>query len=324
MAEAASVPGGMVAVSGPVEKVREVLAESGVSDVVLANHNAPDQAVLSGALESLAVVSEKMQAAGLRTRALQVATGFHSPLVAPASEGLGAFLTELPLGKARVPVYANTTAAEYPTSADEARRVLAEQVRSPVRFVEEVQAMYDAGARVFVEVGPGRVLTGLVGRILDGQPHEAVALDGRGNGIAPFFDGLARLLAAGIPLNLSWLWDGLSLDAPGTPPRGAAKKPALLVPISGANTGKPELPAPKPPAPRPRVEVTASAPSAQPPASASLAPAPSPSKAPAPSAPSPALSASTTPQANGSLMAPRDPLTPPHGPSNGAVRLPSR
>src|SRR5205807_7989830 len=77
----------------------------------------------------------------------------------------------------RVPVFANATAAPYASSPDEIRALLASQVARPVRFAEEILAMYAAGARVFIECGPGQVLTRLVGEILGDRPHVAVACD---------------------------------------------------------------------------------------------------------------------------------------------------
>ena len=111
---------------------------------------------------------------GLRARRIPVACAFHSPLVAAAAEtfadDLGAVAVEAPA----FPVYANTTAAPHADDPEAIRALLAEHVRSPVRFAAEVEAMYADGARVFVETGPGRVLTNLVGRILRGRPHVAV------------------------------------------------------------------------------------------------------------------------------------------------------
>ncbi len=121
--------------------------------------------------------------------------------------------------------YANTTAAVYPSSADAVRENLAEHVVQPVRFRDQIEVMYADGARIFVEVGPGRALTGLVGQILEGRPHRALSLeDPRGGGA---LDGLVRLLAqlavAGVPIESGPLFAGrtrheLELDrAPGGP-----------------------------------------------------------------------------------------------------------
>ena len=285
MATASGKKGAMAAVSGPVEKVRALVAEMGADDLVLANENAPDQAVLSGAEETVLEASKRLEAAGLRVKRLDVSTAFHSPLVADASGPLLSFLEGVPFAAPRVPVFANMSAAPYPEGADEARRLLAEQVQRPVRFVDEIEAMYAAGARTFVEVGPGSVLTGLVSRILKGRPHVAVATDAKGrDSVQSLFDALAQLLAAGVALDMKALWD--SLEPPALP-EPAAKKPGLVVELNGANTGKPALPTPKPAAAKP-VERRVAAP-----VPATPGPATAPARVPSqPTAPSPPSSSS--------------------------------
>src|SRR5262249_17637279 len=101
--------------------------------------------------------------------------------------------------------------------------------RAPVRFADEIEAMFAAGARVFVEAGPGAVLTALVGRILGDRPHVAVAC-GRG-GLRDFLGALARLAQAGVPVDVGALFAGrdaraFDLDAP---PRVAPPPTAWLV-----------------------------------------------------------------------------------------------
>ena len=106
-------------------------------------------------------------------------------------------------------MYSNTTAAAHELDPDALRVTLADQLASPVRFVEMIEAMYEAGARRFVEVGPGSVLTGLVGRILGERPHLAVSLDRKGrDGIDSLFAGLGRLAASGVGLDFAPLWSG--------------------------------------------------------------------------------------------------------------------
>ena len=102
----------------------------------------------------------------------------------------------------RLQVWSNATAAPYPAAPSEIRTLLADQLGRSVRFVEQIEAMYAAGARIFVEAGPGRVLTQLVGRILDGRPHLAVACDVQGeSGVHRFLLAIAELAAAGVPVD---------------------------------------------------------------------------------------------------------------------------
>jgi len=95
----------------------------------------------------------------------------------------------------------------YSADADDVRRTLAAQIALPVRFVEQVEAMYASGARVFVEVGPGGVLSDLVERILGDRSHVAVTCDREGSsGIATFVAALARLVAAGVEVDVDALF----------------------------------------------------------------------------------------------------------------------
>ena len=117
------------------------------------------------------------------------------------SDSAGAFeefLASVPFVPGATPVFSNAEAVPYPEDPTLMRRLLAAQLARPVRFVEQVEAMYAHGARTFLELGPGAVLTGLVGKILGGRPHRAINLDTRGTDAATAFHrGLARLFAAG-------------------------------------------------------------------------------------------------------------------------------
>ena len=109
----------------------------------------------------------------------------------------------------RLPVYSNTTAGLYPESPSEIAALLGEHLVRPVEFVAEIEAMYQAGARIFVEVGPRSVLSGLVGRILHDRPYVGVSLDQRGrNGLTHLLHGLAQLVIEGVPLRLGRLYRG--------------------------------------------------------------------------------------------------------------------
>ena len=106
---------------------------------------------------------------------LAVSAAFHSPAVAGAVPPMRDALDRVTF-RPGAPVFANSTAAEYPDEAPAARDLLAGQLVRPVEFVSQVERMYDAGVRTFLEVGPGGRLTGLVSQILHGRPHEDNAL----------------------------------------------------------------------------------------------------------------------------------------------------
>jgi acyl transferase domain-containing protein/NAD(P)H-dependent flavin oxidoreductase YrpB (nitropropane dioxygenase family)/NADP-dependent 3-hydroxy acid dehydrogenase YdfG len=203
-------PGGMVAVSAPRERLEPVL--DGV-DVVVANDNHPEQLVVAGRTPAIEEVLGRLKDAGITARRLPVACAFHSPVVAGASDTLDSHLAEVEVAAPGIPVFSNRTAETYPADPAKIRDLVAAQVANPVRFTEQVQAMYQAGARVFVEVGPGRTLTGCVERILDGQPHVAVATDRAGDhGVRSMLHALAQLAVAGVAVDVAPLFEGRAVD----------------------------------------------------------------------------------------------------------------
>jgi len=202
--------GTMVAVSEGPTRVAEVLGST--QDVWVANLNAPHQTVISGTRRGIEQALDRLAAAGIGARLLTVACGFHSPVVAPARDRLARVLSDLVFTAPRLPVYANTSAAPYPAEPARIAELLGDHLVRPVRFAEQVEQMYTAGARLFVEVGPGAVLTGLVGHVLGARPHLAVATQGSsqgaGHGLVAFQQALAQLAAHGVDLDLDRLYQG--------------------------------------------------------------------------------------------------------------------
>ncbi|MGW3634481.1 beta-ketoacyl synthase N-terminal-like domain-containing protein, partial [Streptomyces sp. NPDC005122] len=219
-------PGTMAAVTAPEPEVATALAEAGLAGtVVTANRNSPRQTVISGPTEDVLSAVERLRARGLSAQRIPVACAFHSPLVAAAGERFAEALAEVPLSAPDFPVWSNRTADPYPRTPGAIRTELAAQIGAPVRFADQIGAMYEAGARVFVEAGPGSVLTRLVGAVLGDRPHRTVALeDGRRTGLTGFLTALARLAVAGVDVRTGWLFqDRDALDAArATRPRRAA------------------------------------------------------------------------------------------------------
>ncbi|WP_371640167.1 SDR family NAD(P)-dependent oxidoreductase [Streptomyces virginiae] len=223
LAAAGADPGSMAAVSATPQEVREIAARAGC---VVANHNAPRQCVISGPTAAVATAVTALREAGLTAEPLPVACAFHSTVVAGAARSLAAELTTTPVSPPHTPVWSNTTADRYPTTAEGVRSLAARQVAEPVRFVEQVEAMYAAGVRTFVEAGPGRVLSGLVGRILHGRPHTVVPLDVPGeHGLLRLVTAVAELMAAGVAVDPRALFRGRTSRLPEHAPR----RPGWLV-----------------------------------------------------------------------------------------------
>ena len=197
--------GTMAAVRGTREQAEQAIA--GIDGVVVANHNAPLQTVVSGSHAGMEAVMQALAKAGIEATMLPVAAAFHSRLVKPARNALAAKIESTPWRETAMPVYSNASARPHSADVAATRRAMAEHLVQPVEFVAEIQAMHADGARVFLEVGPKSVLAGLTAKILAGQPHVAIALD-NGSGLPGLLNAFGQLLAAGIALDPRRLFAG--------------------------------------------------------------------------------------------------------------------
>jgi len=156
-------PGGMAAILGMDEDaLAAVCRETGVQ---MANINSPGQVVISGFLDAIAKATEMATAKGARRAIpLEVSAAFHSRLMEPANEGIAKAVAEVKFRNPRVPIIANSTAMPL-TTAEEIRDELLSQLCAPVRWQSTVEYMAAHGINEYVEIGPGRVLTGLAKRI---------------------------------------------------------------------------------------------------------------------------------------------------------------
>ena len=166
-AAARAADGGMLAVRARERAAVEQVA--GECALTVANDNAPDQLVLSGSNDSLAAAEGRLREAGVRVKHLPVAGAFHSPLMEPAVEPFRAVVYETEVRDPRVPVLSCVTAAPF----DDIRERLVQAITHPVRWLDVMRALEERGATRFVETGPGRVLTGLVRKSLDGVEADA-------------------------------------------------------------------------------------------------------------------------------------------------------
>ena len=155
--------GNMAAIIGLDEdKLAEVCQKS---DTVIANINCPGQIVISGPAENIARAMEMATAAGAkRAIELQVSGAFHSPLMQPAVDGMIKYLEETEFKDPAIPVIGNTT-GEPLASAAAVKTELRNQLTNPVKWQYTIEYIYDQGVKMFIEIGPGKVLTGLIRRI---------------------------------------------------------------------------------------------------------------------------------------------------------------
>lgn len=169
-------PSTMAAIIGlPDDKIEEICR--GISDqvVVPANYNCSGQVVISGTMEGIAEACEQLKAAGAkRALPLKVGGAFHSPLMQPAKERLQRAIEATTFATPICPIYQNVDARPH-TDVEEIKANLIAQLTAPVRWTKSVEAMVADGATHFVELGPGKVLAGLIGRIARDVTCESLA-----------------------------------------------------------------------------------------------------------------------------------------------------
>ena len=225
--DAQSSPGAMLAVKAPLDEL-EALVGTSAQKVILANRNSPTQGVLSGTESAINDIEKICRANNFHTIRLPVSTAFHSNLVEDAARPFRDVLNKVAVNPTEVPVFSNTSAKRYPSDPDEVRALLGNQLAQPVDFLGEIEGLFNAGVRTFVEIGPKSVLTGLISAILQGRDFSAMSLDAtitQGSGVADLARLLCRLAALGYPLALTD-WEK---------PIGSVRKSRMNIPLSGTN-----------------------------------------------------------------------------------------
>jgi len=160
-------PGGMRAVLGlDITAIEELIANyRGPGAVTAANHNTPEQIVISGSLQALDEVGKKAEEKGAKVIPLNVSVANHSPLVADAVPDFAEFMADIEFQKPQVPVYFNVSGIKE-TNTDNIKEMMASQIASRVRWCEIIEAMLAEGVDTFLEVGPKAVLKGMIRKIV--------------------------------------------------------------------------------------------------------------------------------------------------------------
>ncbi|MFA4915468.1 MAG: SDR family NAD(P)-dependent oxidoreductase [Syntrophales bacterium] len=205
---AAAELGTMAAVQASREDVEKAISD--IKDVIVANHNAPKQSIISGSTSGVKEAVARISQVGITMCRLPVAAAFHSRFIEPAQAALADLIGKTVWKPGNgIPVYSNTTGEPHAKDIQQIRQTMANHLTRPVEFLAQVEAMYRDGARVFLELGPKAVLTGLIGQILEGRPHQAVAIDGHhGGGIADMLNAIGQLVCAGVKLDVIGLFKG--------------------------------------------------------------------------------------------------------------------
>jgi len=243
--------GAMAAVMAPLDEIERTV-DSVDGYVVTANVNSSHQAVIGGATEAVEQAIHAFQQAGRNAVRIPVSHAFHTSIVAPVSEPLRRTLSRLKLHAPTLPIVANVDGEFYLAAGPDAEGrmldVLGRQVASPVQFVKGLDTLYQAGARVFVEVGPKRALHGFAEDVLGSVHDDVLTLftNHPKNGDLPSFNAaLCGLYAAG----LGYAAPAASPAAPAAPVPALAAIPAAAAPAPAAAVPAPATPAPAVPAP---------------------------------------------------------------------------
>lgn len=219
----------MISVQGnrcEIERVCNTL-----SHVTVANYNAPDQVVLSGSKPELAAVERVFNNLGYRVTPLPVSAAFHSPFIYHASEPFAQAINAVTFHPPAADVFSNVTGEKYPSDPEAIKSILKEHLLKPVHFEREIENIYAQGGDCFVEIGPRRILTGLVERILGDRPYLAIALNPSRQKDSDF-----QLRQAVIQLQVAGLSVG-NIDfyqQPSPPPKAAANQ-RLTIRLNASN-----------------------------------------------------------------------------------------
>ncbi|MGY0064502.1 beta-ketoacyl synthase N-terminal-like domain-containing protein [Streptomyces sp. LZ34] len=210
--DALRVPGLAFGVLGaPAERVLAALAEGAGGRVVLSHDNAPSQSMVCGPRTDVEAFVRRLRGEGVIGHLLPFQSGFHTPMLAPYLGPIRAAAERFELFPPSVPIWSGTTAAPYPPDAAGVRELFVRHLLEPVRFRLLTKALYEAGFRAFVQVGPGQ-LASLIDDTLQGSEHLAVAAD------SPHRDGVAQLRRVATALWVDGARVDPSLPRPATPP----------------------------------------------------------------------------------------------------------
>ncbi|MGA1230739.1 MAG: beta-ketoacyl synthase N-terminal-like domain-containing protein [bacterium] len=193
--------GTMMAVMGKVDTVEGLLED--FPDLKVANFNSNKQVVVAGPKDQIEKAFAFFKSKRFSVVSLPVSAAFHTPLVGHAQKPFSEAIQSCKFNKARVPVFSNQTAKAYPTEPVKIKEMLQAHILESVRFKQQIENLYEAGARVFIEFGPKNVLTKLTENILQGKEIYAVALNPnpKEESSRQFREAYVQLQVLGLPLS---------------------------------------------------------------------------------------------------------------------------
>ena len=193
--------GTMMAVMGKVDSVEELLGD--FPDLKVANFNSNKQVVVAGPKDQIEKAFDFFKSKRFSVVSLPVSAAFHTPLVGHAQKPFSEAINKAKFNKPKVPVFSNQTAQAYPKEPGKIKERLQDHILESVRFKQQIENLYEAGARVFIEFGPKNVLTKLTENILQGKEIYAVALNPnpKEGSSRQFREAYVRLQVLGLPLS---------------------------------------------------------------------------------------------------------------------------
>ncbi|MEN9919507.1 MAG: hypothetical protein RL662_1943 [Bacteroidota bacterium] len=197
--------GKMLAISVAVDQLQTLL--EGETEVWAVNYNSHKQTVLAGSTAGINAFMQKLTQKNIGYKELNVACAFHSPLLKKSKDLYANDLNKVAFAKVTMPVWSNTTAQLYPTTDKEIKNRLCEHLVKPVQFTKQVENMYQDGARIFIEAGPGKVLSGLVQSIV-GDKVMTLETENKGvNGVTFILHTMAKYMSTGRTADVVKLFD---------------------------------------------------------------------------------------------------------------------
>lgn len=203
--------GAMTAVIATADKVQQLIDDARL-DIVIANYNGPSQVVVSGSVTEIQKSIDTFKEAGIKCFEIPVSDAFHSPLMADANKPLNEFIKTLEIQKLRIPVFSNVTGKQYPAKTENIRKQLCSHLQNPVQFISQVKKMYAAGAKIFVEIGPNSILTGLAGNILEQNDHTVLSVAGAEGSVGNLLSVLGKLWTEGVTIDLYELFSNRNVQ----------------------------------------------------------------------------------------------------------------
>ncbi len=227
--------GKMLAVRGDINQIKAIV--EGLDNITIANWNSPEQVVLAGKSLDILAVKSKLEKLGFTAILLPVSAAFHTSLVSHAQQPFSEALARVDFQFPQIPVYSNSTANIYPQNPELIKSLLTKHILKPVRFKTEIENIYRAGGRIFIEFGSKNILTKLVDKILHDKSHVSVCLHNKISDDLTinkktgwnrqFLEAIIHLKVLGLPLK--------DISPQYQEPSVKANIPGLTVKLNGAN-----------------------------------------------------------------------------------------